>query len=46
MSKGHWETYALLDGLPDVNVLAILEDSQGHIWLATMNAGITRYDGE
>jgi DNA-binding NtrC family response regulator/ligand-binding sensor domain-containing protein len=46
MRRGHWESYALIDGLPDVNVLAILEDSGGYLWFGTEDGGVSRYDGQ
>jgi len=45
-NKGHWESYALIDGLPDVNVLVILEDREGYLWLGTEDGGVSRYDGQ
>ena len=45
-NKGHWESYALIDGLPDVNVLAILEDKEGYLWFGTEDGGVSRYDGQ
>jgi len=45
-NKGHWESYALIDGLPDVNVLAILEDREGYLWFGTEDGGVSRYDGQ
>ena len=44
--KGHWESYALIDGLPDVNVLTILEDREGYLWFGTEDGGVSRYDGQ
>ena len=35
MREGHWESYALMDGLPSVNVYAILEDREGKLWFAS-----------
>ena len=29
-NKGHWESCSLIDGLPDVNVISILEDRNCH----------------
>jgi signal transduction histidine kinase/ligand-binding sensor domain-containing protein len=45
-NEGHWESYAIIDGLPDVNVLAILEDSEGYLWFGTEDGGVSRYDGQ
>jgi len=46
MRKGHWESYALIDGLPAVDVFAILEDREGYLWFGTEGGGVSRYDGE
>ena len=45
MGEGHWESYALIDGLPNVNVAAILEDREGYLWFGT-EEGVSRYDGD
>jgi len=45
-NKGHWESYALIDGLPDISVLAILEDREGYLWFGTEDGGVSRYDGQ
>jgi signal transduction histidine kinase len=37
--------YDIQDGLPDSRVSAILEDEQGHLWLATQK-GISRFNPE
>ena len=44
-SRGHWQSYDLIDGLPDVDVQAILEDREGYLWFGT-ETGVSRYDGE
>jgi signal transduction histidine kinase/ligand-binding sensor domain-containing protein/DNA-binding response OmpR family regulator len=33
-------------GLSSTNLIALLEDSGGHIWIATQQKGISMYDGE
>ena len=43
--RGHWQSYDLIDGLPDVDVQAILEDREGYLWFGT-ETGVSRYDGE
>ena len=45
MRKGFWESYGVLDGLPAVELLAILEDRQGHLWFGTAG-GASQYDGQ
>jgi len=44
MRKGHWESYDLLDGLPSIDVYAMLEDAEGFLWVGTSD-GVSRYDG-
>ncbi len=39
-----WETVA--DSLPDINVLAVLEDRRGRQWFGTATGGLARFDGE
>ena len=36
--------YGSTDGLPDNRVRSFLQDSQGYLWIGTMN-GLARYDG-
>jgi PAS domain S-box-containing protein len=33
------------DGLPSNNVAAVLQDSQGFIWIGTNDAGVSKFDG-
>ncbi len=39
----HFRNYTTADGLCDNNVLGIIEDRRGYLWLSTMN-GLSRFD--
>lgn len=41
----NFRAYTSLDGLPQRQVLALLQDSAGYVWLGTYG-GLTRYDGQ
>ena len=41
--KVHFKPYTVSDGLCDNNVLGILEDKNGYLWLSTLN-GLSRFD--
>ena len=43
--RGHWRTYGVTDGLPDLGVRSILQDREGDLWFG-MEGGISRYDGQ
>ena len=45
-SDGRVSHFTKANGLTDNNVTALLEDSEGGIWIATMYGGISRYDPE
>jgi len=45
-NKGYWESYTIIDGLPDINITAIEEDRKGNLWFGTENGGVSRYDGQ
>jgi ligand-binding sensor domain-containing protein len=38
--------FSLFPLLPPINVADILEDKKGHIWFASSNKGVFRYDGQ
>ncbi len=40
----HFEQLTVADGLPDANVLSILQDRLGFLWIGT-GRGVVRYDG-
>ncbi len=40
-----WEHFTIRDGLPDMKIECIYEDSQGLIWVGTHEGGLACYDG-
>jgi len=44
--RGVWEHFTVLDGLPDMKVECLFEDSDGGIWVGTHDGGAARFDGE
>ena len=36
---GTWRIYSMADGLPEVRVKHIAEDSEGYLWFATSDNG-------
>jgi ligand-binding sensor domain-containing protein/signal transduction histidine kinase len=43
--QGYWRTYDATDGLAGGDILAILEDREGHLWFG-LPYGVSRYDGK
>ncbi len=43
---GTWKTYSTHDGLPSLRIEHIAEDSEGYIWFATWDNGVSRFDGD
>ncbi|MCC7263834.1 MAG: sigma 54-interacting transcriptional regulator [Candidatus Latescibacteria bacterium] len=43
---GIWEHFTMRDGLPDMKVECVFEDSRGMLWIGTHDRGIVRYDGD
>ena len=43
--SGEWTTWTSEDGLPENEVRAVFQDSQGHLWFGTRNKGIGVFDG-
>jgi len=41
---GRFTVYTVEDGLPNDGIAAILGDDAGHLWLATMGGGLSRFD--
>jgi len=41
-----WENFTTSNGLPDNFVRSLFEDSQGNIWIGTLNNGVSRYNGQ
>ena len=44
--KGTWRTYSIADGLAGMRIEHIAEDSEGYLWFATCNNGVSRFDGD
>ena len=42
---GTWRTYSIADGLAGMRIEHIAEDSEGCIWFATWDNGVSRFDG-
>ena len=42
---GTWRTYSLDSGLPGMRIEHIVEDSEGYLWFATWDNGVSRFDG-
>ena len=43
-TKPYFNTYSIVNGLPEGNVTASLQDKLGYMWFGTQN-GLVRYDG-
>ena len=43
---GTWQTYSMADGLAGMRIEHIAEDSEGYIWIATWDNGVSRFDGD
>ncbi len=43
---GTWRTYSIADGLAGVRIEHIAEDSEGYLWFATWDNGVSRFDGD
>lgn len=43
--QGLWHTLSVRDGLPSSQVLKLLQDRSGRLWVATYGAGVCCYDG-
>ena len=44
-SEGIWEQFTIADGLPDMKIECIAEDSSYNLWIGTHDRGVVRYDG-
>jgi len=42
---GTWRTYSIADGLAGMRIEHLAEDSEGCIWFATWDNGVSRFDG-
>ena len=43
---GIWKTYSIDHGLPSLRIEHIAEDSEGYIWVATRDSGVSCFDGD
>ena len=43
---GIWDHFTMRDGLPDMKIECVFEDSRGIIWIRTHDRGVVRYDGD
>ncbi|MYC14105.1 MAG: AAA domain-containing protein [Gemmatimonadetes bacterium] len=43
---GTWRTYSIADGLAGMRIEHIVEDSEGYLWFATWDNGVSRFDGD
>ena len=43
---GTRQTYSMADGLAGMRIAHIAEDSEGYIWFATWDNGVSRFDGD
>ena len=43
---GTWRTYSIADGLAGMRIEHIAEDSEGYLWFATWDNGVSRFDGD
>ena len=43
---GTWRTYSMADGLAGMRIEHIAEDSEGYLWFATWDNGVSRFDGD
>jgi DNA-binding NtrC family response regulator/ligand-binding sensor domain-containing protein len=43
---GVWEHFTVRDGLPDMKIECIFEDSRRVLWIGTHDRGVVRYEGD
>jgi len=41
-----WATYTMLDGLPDNNIISIVFEESGRMWIGTENGSMSEFDGK
>lgn len=44
--SGLWEHFGVKDGLPDMRIECLCEDSEGTLWIGTRAKGVVRYRGD
>ncbi|MBN4072970.1 LytTR family transcriptional regulator DNA-binding domain-containing protein [Crocinitomix catalasitica] len=42
----HFEAFSIEEGLPQSEIMAMHQDSQGYIWFGTNGGGVCRFDGQ
>ncbi|MBI4311004.1 MAG: hypothetical protein HY681_04400 [Chloroflexi bacterium] len=45
LTHGLWSHYTVFDGLAGMRVEDVYQDSQGFVWIATADGGVSRFDG-
>ena len=45
LGRGIWQQFTIADGLPDMKIECIHEDSRGDLWIGTHDRGVVRFDG-
>lgn len=45
VGRGLWQQFTIADGLPDMKIECIYEDSRGDLWIGTHDRGVVRFDG-
>ena len=43
--QGHWQTFGIPEGLGSLFIEKIFADQKGYLWFATVDGGVSRYDG-
>ena len=46
IERGIWEHFTMQDGLPDMKIECLFEDSHGVLWIGTHDRGVVSYDGD
>ena len=44
--RGIWEHFTMQDGLPDMKIECLFEDSRGVLWIGTHDRGVVCYEGD
>ena len=45
LRHGLWTSFGVHDGMPSAQVIDLLQDAKGNIWIAFNESGLSRYDG-
>ena len=46
IGRGIWEHFTMQDGLPDMKIECLFEDSRGILWIGTHDRGVVCYEGD